>query len=172
MRVCGCEWVVTRRRLSRLSRGVLGLVVNGTHVPFLRITQRYGMSNTTVRRHVRGLAGLNMVGKSRFVISGAGMNCRAYTCVNLCLGSPKRFPSIARTLGRVPRIIRYRCAAKRCSLFVGVCTGGGRRLLDVVRGGLRPLNLTQARSLVSFGRTFGQRVPVSLRSRSWVGGST
>lgn len=159
---------VKRRRLSDLSRRVLELVTDGTHVPFLRMTHTYGMSNTTVRRHVRGLAGLKVLGKSRCIVSPRGVKCRAYTCVNLCLGSPRRFSSIARTLGGVPRIMRYRFAAKRCSVFVGVCTGGGRRLLDVVRSGLRPLNLTHSRAVVSFGRTVGERVPVlSLTSRSW-----
>lgn len=160
---------VKRRRLSDLSRRVLGLVTNGTHVPFLRMTETYGISNTTVRRHVRGLAGLNVLGNSRCIVSPRGVKCRAYTCVNVCLGSPRSFSSIAGTLRTVPRIMRYRFAAKGCSVFVGVCTGGGRRLLDVVRSGLRPLKLTHARALVSFRRTVGQRVPVviSMRSRSW-----
>lgn len=75
---------------------------------------------------------------------------------------------MAGTLRTVPRIIRYRFAAKGCSVFVGVCTEGGRRLLDIVRSGLRPLKLTHARALVSFRRTVGQRVPVVMSaSRSW-----
>ncbi len=146
--------------LSTLSRRVLELVTSGTHVPFLRITQTYRMSKTTVRRHVRGLAHLNMLGKSRFVLSPRGVNCRAYTCVKLFLGSPSSFSQIIRRLHNVPRIMRYRCAAKSCSVFVGVCTQGGRRVLDVVRSGLRRLKLRHARAVVSFRRTVGERVPV------------
>lgn len=159
---------VKRRRLSALSRRVLGLVTSGTHVPFLRITETYGMSKTTVRRHVRGLAGLNVLGNSRCIVSPRGVKCRAYTCVNVCLGSPTSFSTMAETLRTVPRVIRYRFAANGCSVFVGLCTHGGRRLLDVVRSGLRPLKLTHARALVSFRRTVGQRVPVAMRRRrSW-----
>lgn len=150
--------VVTGRMLSSLSERVLGLVSRSTQVPFLRMTHTYGMDNTTVRRHMTGLAGLNVVGNSRFIVSPRGVNCRAYTCVKLFLGRPRGFSRIMRRLGGVPRMMRYRCAANNFSVFVGVCTIGGRRLLRVVRSGLRPLNLSEDRAVVSFGTTVSHRL--------------
>ncbi len=152
---------VTGVRLSGLSCGVLRLLSRSTEVPFLRITEVYGISKTTVRRHISGLRRTKILRKDECIVGTRVVNCRAYTCVNLCLGSPARFSIVISGLERVPRIIRYRCAAKSFSVFVGICTGGGRRLLGVVRSGLRPLNLSRSRAVISFGTIVGHRPPVT-----------
>lgn len=152
--------------MSTVSHGVLGCLVGGTHVPFLRVTHRYNVSNTTVRRHVHGLSSSNIVLNDQLVISPGVVNFSIYTRVDVALGSPRLLGRAIRRLGRVPRVIRTRFVANSNGVLIGLCYISGRRLVHAVFSNvLHVRNISSARARVSLRRTFRQRIGVSFVRR-------
>lgn len=155
--------------MSGLSQRVLGVVSGGTEVPFGSITRRYNISHTTVRRQMRHVVSVGIVIKSNCRVGPGVLNCGAYACVNMGLRQNSVCGSIIPRFRGVPRIIRYRFAAKPCAVLVGLCTHSGRRLVRLLGTRVRRVpNIATARALVSLHRDMGHRVPVYSVSR-WRG---